>query len=267
MKNVAKYSAVFKTKLKGVLHYRGELILWSFIDGLPLISNLILWSVAFLNTDTISGLTRSAVISYYIIGYLFQDISGSHFEEHYIKEVLSGNINALLLKPVSVKKLMVVEEIAWRMFGMLFSVTPVIIIGFIMGVDIFRPIPLNQFVILALVVMLSFFMETIYSLAIIAMSFIMEEARSLMHLKWMIQWLLSGSMIPFEFMPDWLSKIAQILPFQARYYLPTNIYLQTIDPSQLKHKLILMIIWAIVLYGAIKWLWQKNLRKFTAVGS
>lgn len=262
-----KYTAIFLISLKNSLNYRAELMMWSVIDAMPLLGNLVLWSMVYASQDTISGFTKATMISYYLIGYIFQQMTGSHFEDHYVKEILTGNINGWLFKPLSLKKSMVVEEVSWRVTGSIITLAPIIVLAWVIGVKIFSQISLSSGLILLVMLVMGYFVDAIFSLAIIAIGFVFEEARSLMHLKWMFSWLFSGSMIPFELMPEWLEKLSKLLPFQARYYLPTNFYLGQMSNSQTQQSLIVMGIWAIILYGWIKWLWARNLKKFTAVGS
>lgn len=262
-----KYSAIFLTSLKNTLNYRGELIMWSIIDAMPLLGNLILWSVAFVGKDIIGGMTQQTIITYYILGYVFQQLTGSHFEDYYVKQILSGNISGWLLKPLSLKKSMVVEEVSWRVTGSIIMLTPIALLMMIMDIHLEWVMPITSFLILLGILIVGYFIDAVFSLAIVAQGFVFEEARSLMHLKWMVSWLFSGSMIPFELMPVWLEKISSALPFQTRYYLPTAIYMGHVSPQAGLRYLSLMIGWAILLYFWIRWFWAKNVRKFTAVGS
>ena len=99
------------------------------------------------------------------------------------------------------------------------------------------------------------------------MGFVIEEAESLSHLKWMLGWLFSGSMLPFEMMPGWLAKLSSVLPFQFRYYIPVEIYLGKIEGFAIVRALAMQMIWVAVLSSALVLIWNRNLKRFTAVGS
>jgi ABC-2 type transport system permease protein len=262
-----KYRAVFLMSLKSTLNYRGELAMWGIIDAMPLVGNLILWTMVFGSRDTVGGFTIHAMLLYYILGYCFQQMTGSHFEDHYVKEIVNGNISGRLFKPVSLKKSLVFEELAWRVTGTIITLAPIAVLVWAMGIDMTGAMSPLQALALLFVLASGFFIDAIFSLAIIATGFIFEEARSLMHLKWMLSWLFSGSMIPFELMPEWLEKASKMLPFQTRYYLPTNLYLGKMTNGQIIESIIVVIFWMVILYLWIKWLWVRNLKKFTAVGS
>lgn len=241
--------------------------MWGVIDAMPLIGNLILWTMVFGSADTIGGFTLNTMLLYYILGYCFQQMTGSHFEDHYVKEILNGNISSWLFKPLSLKKSMIVEELSWRVTGSIITLAPIAILVWAMGINIAGSLTFPKALALIFILASGYFIDAIFSLAIVATGFVFEEARSLMHLKWMVSWLFSGSMIPFELLPEWLGSIAKVLPMQTRYYLPTNLYLGKMSDGQTIHSIIVVIFWIIVLYVWIKWLWARNSKKFTAVGS
>lgn len=241
--------------------------MWGIIDAMPLVGNLILWTMVFGSADIIGGFTLNTMLLYYILGYCFQQMTGAHFEDHYVKEILNGNISSWLFKPLSLKKSMVAEELSWRVTGTIITLTPIAILIWALGINIVGNLTISKALILIFVLGSGYFIDAIFSLAIVATGFVFEEARSLMHLKWMASWLFSGSMIPFELLPEWLGNTAKILPFQTRYYLPTNLYLGKMSDGQITESIVVVIFWIVVLYCWIKWLWARQLKKFTAVGS
>jgi len=264
-KTIKKYWAIFAIGIKEAINYRAELLLWSTIDAMPLVAMVVIWLSAFENGGTIAGYTQSLLIAYYIAGYVFQDLTGSHFEEDMLKQIQSGRIATHLVKPLSLKRHLVTNELSWRFMSALVAVMPVIVLVTLFT-NIMPPVHTIHLLILP-ILLFAYLMESIYSLMVLSMGFVFEQAKSLMHLKWMLGWLFSGSMIPFEFMPQWLSQIAELLPFKFRYYLPVQIYFGNIQGISILYQFGLEIIWFLVLLFFMRLLWNKNLKKFTAVGN
>lgn len=262
-----KYLSIFVISLKNTLNYRGELAMWGIIDAMPLIGNLILWSMVFTGHDAVANFTKDTIIAYYVLGYIFQQVTGAHFEDHYVKEIINGSISSWLFKPLSLKRSMIVEEMPWRITGSIITLFPIAILMWVMGISAATSISTLQTLSLLAVLALGYFTDAIFSLAIIATGFVFEEARSLMHLKWMFGWLFSGSMIPFEMMPAWLENLSKALPFQARYYLPTMIYTGKMTDARAVYNVAGMMAWSLVLALWIKWYWAQKIKKCTAVGS
>ncbi len=262
-----KYFALLLTDTKEALTFRAELMLWSIIDSMPLIATLVLWLSAYGDKAEIAGISKTSLIGYYVIGFIVQDITGAHFEEDVLKKIRSGEIVSNLVKPYSFKISLVVGEIGWRMMTLVSTVTPVLIISKIFVPEIYPDSFNASFLLLPGMLIMAYIMEAIYSLMVTAMGFVFEEASSLSHLKWMLGWLFSGSMMPFEFMPKWLANLASMLPFQFRYYIPVRIISGEIQGTDALIQVFFQASWLVVLVFILNVLWKRNLKAFTAVGS
>jgi ABC-2 type transport system permease protein len=262
-----KYFAIYLISLKETINYRMELFLWSVIDAMPLIAMMALWLSAFGSRTEINGYTKSGIITYFLAGFIVQDITGSYFEENILEKIRNGSIVTSLIKPYSVKLKWIVAELGWRNMTLIFTVLPVIIISTIFLKGNISISFSQTILLLPIILIISYLLETFYSLMIAAMGFVFEEANSLSHLKWMLGWLFSGSMLPFEMMPDWLAKIANFLPFKFRYYIPVQIIRGELTLSETILQLIFQFVWLIIIGKLLNMLWNRNLKLFTAVGS
>lgn len=234
---------------------------------MPLIATLMLWLNAYGEKTQIAGYSKTGLLTYYIIGYLVQEITGSYYEEGVLNQIREGSISNQLTKPYSFKIALMVKEIGWRALALISTVLPLIIVVNLVFPDIFFEFKLiNLFSVLPFL-LFAYLLENVYSLLVVAMGFIFEEAHSLTHLKWMIGWLLSGSMMPFEFLPSWLAQIAQTLPFKFRYYLPVQVLQGKLSPSTALLSFAGEVAWFVILLFGLQLLWKKNIKQFTAVGS
>ena len=78
--------------------------------------------------------------------------------------------------------------------------------------------------------------------------------------------LLSGAYVPLWFYPDWLRAIAAVLPFQAAYYLPVEIFLGIRDIPGCFAALGIQVFWIAVLWILQEVLWRKSVYKLTVLG-
>ncbi|TKH89728.1 ABC-2 family transporter protein, partial [Bacillus cereus] len=79
--------------------------------------------------------------------------------------------------------------------------------------------------------------------------------------------LLSGSLIPLEFLPAPLNTITQFLPFSYLIHFPVNVYLGNLSSAEIVNGLISQVIWSLVFYVLIRVLWKKGLNKYESVGA
>ncbi len=264
-KQLNKYFESFLIGIKTSLAFRAEMLLWGIIDSVPLIGILILWYNVVPSGSSLNGYTQNSILTYYVVGFIFRQLSGAHFEDYIINEIKKGTFSTYLLKPISVKLFFSCGEIAWRFMTLITSVLPVTAI-----IAIFSPhtIPLpsaTTLVISLIFIFLAFVMENIYSLMVGAMGFIFENAKSFMHFRWIVGMIFSGILIPFELMPPALKQLSLFLPFRYRLYTPVEFYLHP-DLSFAFTQIAIAIIWIFVLAQILNFVWDRAVKNYTAVG-
>ncbi|HYI54836.1 MAG TPA: ABC-2 family transporter protein [Microlunatus sp.] len=78
--------------------------------------------------------------------------------------------------------------------------------------------------------------------------------------------LLSGSLVPLWFMPDWLRVLAGVLPFQATTFTPVAIYLGSLDGAAMWRSLGISAAWVIILALLLRWSWARVVNRVVVQG-
>jgi ABC-type uncharacterized transport system permease subunit len=78
--------------------------------------------------------------------------------------------------------------------------------------------------------------------------------------------LLSGSLVPLWFMPEWLRIVAGLLPFQATTFTPVAIYLGTINGAALWRSLGISAAWVVILAVVLRLSWNRVLNRVVVQG-
>ena len=264
--NLKKFSEIIKIGIKTTLQYRVEMYLWLIIDIIPMLSMVVLWLAVYSKGQVISGYNLDQMISYYIIGYFVNSIISVHIEEYWVEQIRQGNISFILLKPFPFKIFAVLEEVSWKFIYAILVIFPTVFIA-TQIVDIFYFPNFTQIMLLLTSLLIGFAIDAIFSFFVIAGGFIFNQAHSLSHLKWMLTWILSGAMIPYELMPTWLSKLSKVLPFQHVFNTPLRLYL---NPGPLSHylpTLIQSILWVLGLLLVLEIFWKYAIKNYSAVGN
>jgi len=263
---IQKYAAGYIGTLKMALAYRVELFLWGIIDAAPILGMLVLWYSVIPANSNLQGYTQTLILQYYLIGFIFRQLAGAHFEDHIIEYIKKGTFSFYLLKPISIKFFFSFNETAWRFMGIFTSILPIIL-----AIKIFIPrllpsITFSTLVVALLFIMIAYVLECIYSLFICAMGFIFENAKSFMHFRWITGTLFSGILIPFELMPKGLQSLSNFLPFKYRFYLPVNFVLGKIDLLTALTQLFYALIWILGLSLILHIVWKLAIKSYTSAG-
>ena len=77
---------------------------------------------------------------------------------------------------------------------------------------------------------------------------------------------LSGSMIPLWFMPDWVQGIIRVTPFPLIYFEPVKIYLGQMTGEDIWLSFLRQIFWIVVLALTGEVIWRQGIRKLVIQG-
>lgn len=77
---------------------------------------------------------------------------------------------------------------------------------------------------------------------------------------------LSGSMIPLWFMPEWIQGVLQFTPFSSIYFIPVQIYLGQLSYQEILLRCLIQLIWIGIIYEVGNILWKKGQRKLVVQG-
>lgn len=208
------------------LQFRAELMLWMIIDALPLLSMIFIWKAIYAGSTEISGYSLNQVMQYYFLISIIGRLNQVHFESYRTQQVREGKIDFYLVRPISYVKEILISHIASKTFSLSLFI-PVLLIsllvlkliipGFVFSIDLVS-VPAFIFLFVA-----SFAIQFMIGLLIVYATFWLEGSQGLEHFKWISVALLSGTLMPIVFLPDWLSSIILALPFKYLYAIPINL--------------------------------------------
>jgi len=92
------------------------------------------------------------------------------------------------------------------------------------------------------------------------------EIQSFVILSMAIESVLGGQIFPLDLLPESIFRISQFLPYYYQMYFPAAILTGRIGEAAAIEGLFIQAFWVIVLLGIGQLLWQRGLRRHTAVG-
>jgi len=98
------------------------------------------------------------------------------------------------------------------------------------------------------------------------MAFWLEEANAIMWSFMVIFNILTGFFIPLDFFPGWSIRILEMLPFASWGYIQTKLYIGFYLPDKQLLLFTVQIIWVFVLLFLNRAVWEKGVKKYSAVG-
>ena len=258
-----KYLAIAKAEWLDALQTRGEIFIWLFLETLPIFVMGSLWST---NKSSIPDFSTSQLVTYYVAILITSRLTGHYFDEGLQKEIREGTLSRFLVKPIKFPLANIPQNLGGKAFNTLFLLAPVLVVV----ISIFRNqliIPSPQILFLFLVSLIpAYFIQYSVSVLVSSVAFYWEQSNSIVHIKWMMESMIGGYLLPLSLYPNWARVITDFFPFKYVYFIPAAIFTQRLSFPEISLNLLYSVLWAIVLFFIGDVVWKKGLREYSSVG-
>ncbi len=211
------------------------------------ITPLFLLLVLSLATPT-SGISASGLISYFLLVGLIYPLTKSRVNEFIEEQATSGEINNFLVKPVSLYKYMLTDDLSWKILNLL-TLAPFI---FIACLFLLRGNSINYnlaiFSISLVTTAISFLVSFNFSYLIGLFSFWIDEFWAIHNVKQVATTLLGGVILPYSFFPTWSNILLKYSPFPYMLTWPVRVLQGQFEPVEI----VISLFWCTILGLSIK---------------
>lgn len=265
-----KYWHVLGVGIQNNLTYRFNFLARTVFGFIPLIAVLYVWVTIYEGKSKgalIGSYTLAEMISYYLIATVVDALTAVNEDDWQIAaDIKDGNISQFVLKPI--------DYLVYRLF-LFFSgritylaVAAIPLTVFILCLRRYFVFPpdwstLGLFLCSTfLTALLQFFMS--YAMAMLA--FWVLEVSTFIFILFAFEYIASGHMFPLDILPSGIATVLYLTPFPYQLYFPVTIYMGKVQGGELLRGLLIQIGWVIAAYGIARFMWQRGLRKYSAVG-
>ena len=163
--------------------------------------------------------------------------------------IKDGNLAYEILRPQNLFIKFYVKMIAKKTVSSLLRCFPVIIIGFSLP-KVFRlslPLSINNFILFLIALVISCLLVSVLTVIVHIFTMFTIDSKGIISMYSVIAEVFSGGTIPIPFFPEFLKKIAYILPFRYICDLPFRIYSGDIVINESITLLFSALIWIVAL--------------------
>jgi len=264
---------ILRTCVEERLVYRADFAFATLIRFLPIVTQIYLWGAIFQASQQATGATTlnsysyGDMVAYFLlvmISRAFSSMPG--LTTGIARDVRDGTIKKFLLQPVDLLDWLFWHRIAHKLVFYTVAIGPYALIfwlcrGFFPG----WPDGLTWaggIAALVLSFLIGFLIES--WLGLVAFWFL--EVSSLVFIYMLMNYFLSGHMLPLDWLPGPVSQAIQILPFKYLAYVPAAIFLQKYTPAELGWELAGAVAWVIALFLLNRWTLARGVRRYSAYG-
>jgi ABC-2 type transport system permease protein len=263
-----KYWHVIKIGFENTLVYRFNFLFRAAFGLIPLLATIYLWRTVYGGQSSqVGSYSLAGMISYYLMVTIVDTLTAVNEDDWQIAaDIKDGNISQFLLKPINYLTYRLCLFFSGKIIFTAVSLIPVGIFIFCLRHYLVAPaggMALGCFLLSALLAaLLQFFMS--YTLALTA--FWLLEVSTVIFMVFALEYLAGGHVFPLNILPPALEQILNCTPFPYVLFFPVSIYLGQVHGADLWRGLGLQSAWLIVFYLIARVVWNRGIRKYSAVG-
>lgn len=246
-KRLSTYLYVYKVQILKSMAYKFDVYGNIIMQTIIMIASAFFWKALFKNADSMGGVTVDTMLVYTVVSSMVSVLLTTNVEWRITDSVRKGSIAVDMMRPVNIFKVFFAENLGSVTALIFQNLIPIFIIG---SLIIKLPVPASATDALIFIVsmILAFFINWYLAVIFGMWAFKIIEMNALIQVKKHLIRLLSGSMIPIWFFPDWLRNILECLPFVYIYQMPISIYIGQYTLESLRRGLLIQTLWVIVLF-------------------
>jgi ABC-2 type transport system permease protein len=203
---------------------------------------------------TYSGLAQSVIAYLSIFGWY--DVMDS---------VYTGEVSADLLRPMGYLRFWLAVDLGRALVSLLLRGVPIMLL-YALVVRITVPTSAGQWILLALVIALSWLVSFAWRFLVNLAAFWTPNARGVGRLAFFTVTVLSGFYMPLRFYPAWFVALCRATPFPALVNTPVEVYLGLLDGPAIAWALLHQVAWAVVLFGLAQAVLSRGVRRLVVQG-
>ncbi len=262
-----KYGHVINIGIQNNLTYRVNFLFRSLFGLIPLLATLSLWRTIYADKGSVGDYTLAQMVSYYLLVALVDMFTAVSEDDWQIAaDIKDGNISQFLLKPMNYLAFRLCLFSAGRLVYAAVAIVPVGLFILCQHSSFVLPpnfAALGLFIAsLALAALLQFFLS--FTMALLA--FWVTEVSTFIFILYAFEYLASGHLFPLGILPPALYKVLSWSPFYYQLYFPIQVYLGKLSDAALWQGFLLQTLWVVLAYLIARVVWNRGIKKYSAVG-
>lgn len=255
-KNWKAYFYVYKVRIQKALAYRFDVFENIIGQSITMFATAFFWKALYAGHDTVKGVQVEDMLTYTIVSSMMALLFRIEVESRVITSVRKGTVATDMLKPINLYGIYFFEDLGAATSAFFQNVIPIFVIGSLF-IGVPSPDSLSAFLLFIPCLVLSYLINWLFAACYSTWAFTAIYMGPMIAVKFHIIRLLSGSIIPMWFFPEWLSDILNLLPFAYIYQLPLDVYIGKYGIEELLPKFGLQLVWLVILWCVFQYLQKR----------
>lgn len=246
-KNWKAYFFVYKTQIQKSLAYRFDVYGNVVMQCIVMFATAFFWKALYREEGMVQGVTVEQMLIYTVVSSMMSVLFMTNVERRVMKSVEKGTVATDMLKPVHLFSIYFFEDLGMVTALIFQNLLPIFLIGSVC-IQLPKPAGFYSFGLFLLSLLMAFLINWLLAACFSTWAFTAINMDPMIQVKKHLIRLVSGSIIPMWFFPDWLAKIMNLLPFVYIYQLPLDLYIGKYEMVHIYPRLGIQFAWVCLLY-------------------
>ena len=265
-----KYWHVINVGIQNNLTYRFNFLARTLFGLIPLVAILFLWRTIYAGKgqgSEVGTYTLAEMISYYLVVTVVDALTAVNEDDWQIAaDIKDGNISQFLLKPIDYLAYRLCLFVSGRVTYLAVAAIPLALFLVSLRRYLVPPADWQTLLLFGVSVVLTALLQFFTSYAMAMLAFWVLEVSTFIFILFAFEYIASGHMFPLDILPHGLSQALFFTPFPYQLYFPVSIYMGKISGVELTRGLAVQVAWVLGAYAFARFMWQRGIRKYAAVG-
>ncbi len=264
-KNITAYFYVYKIRIQKSLAYHYDVYGNILMQCIIMFAAAFFWRALYAGETVVQGVAAEQMYIYTVVSTAMSVFFMNDVEQRVMRSVEKGTIAVEMLKPINLYGIFFFEDFG-KLTALCFqNLLPIVLIGSIF-IAVPKPASGSAFLLFLISLIMAYLIHWLLAACFSMWAFVTINMNPLLQVKKHLIRLLSGSIIPLWFFPDWLASILNCLPFVYIYQLPLDIYIGKEEMSNILPRLGIQLVWVVALFVLFMVLQKNALKKVMVQG-
>ena len=255
-----------RTQIQSEFQYRVATYFWLIGMLAEPIVYLVVWTtISEQQGGSVEGITTGEFAAYYIVWTLVRNMNIVFTPYGWEWRIREGQLSAALLRPLHPLHDDIAGFAGWKIPTIIFWL-PIAAVLWLVFDPTLDP-TLLEVAVFSVAIWGAYLIRTIFLSMLGMITFWTTRVSAIFELAIAVELLLSGRLVPLEFMPEWAQDLAGFLPFQWSFYFPIQSLVGDYSTSELLGGLAMQALWIAILAGMTMIVWRFAVRRYSAVGN
>ena len=267
---MSKYWHVINIGIQNTLVYRVNFLFRATLGLIPLAATLFLWRTIYAGKAdgaTVAAYSLAGMISYYLVVTIVDALTAVTEDDWQIAaDIKDGRISQFLLKAMDYLAYRLCLFFSGRLIYTVVAVVPVTLFIFLQREYFTGPPDVATCGLFGVSVVLTGLLQFFISYTMALLAFWVLEVATFIFILYAFEYVASGHMFPLDILPPAVTAALQFTPFPYMMQFPVSIYLGRATGNALWTGLAWQTFWVLAAYGLARFVWNRGIKKYSAVG-